>query len=88
MPAHFFTAGWSYDDWVGYFYPRKQSKSFNYLTYLAQYMDGTEVNSSFYAVPRRDYVKKWLETTPPTFLFSFKLLQTLTHGYPKEATPE
>ena len=42
------TAGWSYRDWEGLFYPKPRPRGFDPLAYVARYMDVVEVNSTFY----------------------------------------
>src|SRR5260370_522374 len=41
-------AGWSYPDWAGYVYPSRRAKGFHEATYLAEYFDTIEINTSFY----------------------------------------
>jgi uncharacterized protein YecE (DUF72 family) len=38
-----------------------------------------ELNSSFYAIPSPETVKRWAEATPPGFLFDVKLHRLLSH---------
>jgi hypothetical protein len=45
------TAGWSYPDWKGQVYPTPQPRGFEPLSYLAQYVDAVEVNSTFDRMP-------------------------------------
>jgi uncharacterized protein YecE (DUF72 family) len=75
-------AGWSYDDWAGRVYPRRKPAGFHPLAYLAQYVDCVEVNSSFYALPRPDYARRWIELVEPfpDFRFTVKLHGAFTHG--------
>src|ERR1700693_5614323 len=40
-------AGWSYSDWAGYVYPVPRPKGFHEATYLAQFFDTIEINTSF-----------------------------------------
>ena len=46
-------AGWSYTDWAGYVYPTRRAKGFHEATYLAQFFDTIEINTSFYGPMRR-----------------------------------
>ena len=46
--VHVGTAGWSYSDWEGVFYPRPHPRGFDPLEYLSRYVDVVEVNSTFY----------------------------------------
>ena len=41
-------AGWSYPDWAGYVYPSRRRKGFHEATYLAEFFDTIEINTSFY----------------------------------------
>lgn len=49
------------------------------LTYYSSLLNSLEVNSSFYKVPQAATVKKWAESVPENFLFTFKLWQEITH---------
>jgi uncharacterized protein YecE (DUF72 family) len=75
------TAGWSYPDWRGVFYPQKRPRGFDELSYLATYFDCVEVNNTFYRPPVEKWVTSWLRRTAdnPDFTFAFKLHQDLTH---------
>ena len=74
-------AGWSYSDWAGYVYPTRRPKGFHEATYLAQFFDTIEINTSFYGPMRADHAKLWLErvSANPRFLFTAKLWQKFTH---------
>ena len=77
-------AGWSYPDWSGYVYPTRQPKDFHQATYLAEFFDTIEINTSFYSPIRPDHAKNWLDRVAanPSFLFTAKLWQGFTHGSP------
>ena len=47
-------AGWSYPDWAGYVYPSRRAKGFHQATYLAEFFDTIEINTSFYQPLRPD----------------------------------
>ena len=74
-------AGWSYPDWVGYVYPSRRPKSFHEATYLAQFFDTIEINTSFYSPIRPDHAAQWLDrvSANPNFVFTAKLWQRFTH---------
>jgi uncharacterized protein YecE (DUF72 family) len=74
-------AGWSYSDWSGYVYPSPRPKGFHEATYLAQFFDTIEINTSFYHPMRADHAKQWLDRVAanPRFLFTAKLWQKFTH---------
>jgi len=42
------TAGWSYADWNGVFYPKPMLRGVDRLTYITRYFDVVEINSTFY----------------------------------------
>jgi uncharacterized protein YecE (DUF72 family) len=74
-------AGWSYPDWSGFVYPSRRSKSFHEPTFLAQFFDTIEINTSFYQPIRPDHAAAWIELVAanPAFLFTAKLWQRFTH---------
>ena len=74
-------AGWSYPDWSGYVYPTRRPKGFHEATFLAQYFDTIEINTSFYAPMRADHAKGWIDRVAanPRFVFTAKLWQKFTH---------
>jgi uncharacterized protein YecE (DUF72 family) len=59
------------------FPPEYQDKS--RLTYYASLFNSTEVNSSFYKIPMAATVRRWTESVPPGFRFTFKLWKEITH---------
>jgi len=76
------TAGWQYKDWQGIVYPPKpRPRGFNELSYMAEYFDALEINSSFYGAPRPASAKKWIESVShnPAFRFTAKLFHSFTH---------
>ena len=74
-------AGWSYADWAGIVYPSRKPRGFHEATYLAEYFDTIEINTSFYQPPRSDLCAEWLDrlAANPRFLFTAKLWQKFTH---------
>lgn len=75
-------AGWSYPDWEGPVYPTRKPRGFHPLRFLAEFVDGMEVNSTFYALPRAESVARWAQMVEhvPDFRFTAKLYQGFTHG--------
>jgi uncharacterized protein YecE (DUF72 family) len=72
-------SGWNYAHWRnGVFYPARCPAS-RWLPFYAERFDTVEVNSSFYRLPRRDAVARWVEQTPSDFLFAVKVSRYLTH---------
>jgi uncharacterized protein YecE (DUF72 family) len=75
-------AGWSYPDWEGKVYPLVKPRGFHVLSFLSRYFDCIEVNSTFYAMPRREHAERWVQlvTDRPRFRFMVKLNRDFTHG--------
>jgi len=80
-------SGWSYDDWVGPFYPRGTSPS-EFLERYARVFRTVEVDSSFYRPPPPTMIRRWAERTPPGFRFSLKIPRGVTHASEADSTPE
>ena len=72
------TSGWSYDHWIGPFYPKKL-KSYDDLHFYAEHFTTVENNSSFYRIASEATYKKWANVTNDNFVFSLKLNKTFTH---------
>ncbi len=75
---HIGTMGWSYDQWVGNFYPLG-TKAVDFLSEYAKNFHTVEIDSTFYRVPHSETVKKWKDRTPKTFIFSAKFPRAITH---------
>jgi len=92
LPKNLFvgTAGWSYPDWEGIFYPRKKPRGFDELRYLARYFNAVELNNTFYRPPLANYAKRWVERTADAgrFHFTLKLWQRFTHERQQPYTNE
>lgn len=78
------TAGWSYEDWEGIFYPpgMRQRKT-HPVEYLARFFDTAEINTSFYGPLKPELVKLWcrrVAAVNPEFLFTAKLYRAFTHS--------
>lgn len=80
---HVGSAGWSYKDWVGPFYPKGMTSD-KFLKYYSKYFDIVEINSTFYDIPDISTIKKWSSEVPESFRFSVKVWQKITH----ERNPE
>jgi uncharacterized protein YecE (DUF72 family) len=72
-------SGWNYAHWRDdVFYPPRLPAS-RWLEHYTQFFDTVEVNATFYRLPKRSSVARWVEQTPPDFLFSVKASRYLTH---------
>jgi uncharacterized protein YecE (DUF72 family) len=82
------TAGWSYKDWDGIFYPSGMSSGMSRrkqhaLEYLARFFDTTEINTSFYGPLKPELAKLWcrkVATVNKNFVFTAKLYRAFTHS--------
>jgi uncharacterized protein YecE (DUF72 family) len=72
------TQGFSFDDWVGPFYPTGTSKK-RYLEEYSQHFPTVEIDSTFYGVPRDSTVQGWADRTPSEFRFAAKFPKLITH---------
>lgn len=72
------TAGWSYDDWDGVFYPSNLAPA-ERLRYYASHFRSVEIDSTFYGIPARKTVQHWYQRTPDDFVFAAKFPRTITH---------
>jgi len=72
------TSGYSFDDWVGTFYP-PGTRSGDYLGYYARHFPVVEVNSTYYRVPEPGTLAAMERKTPDGFRFVVKLHQAFTH---------
>ena len=78
------TAGWSYKDWEGVFYPPgMQRQKRHALEFLAQCFDVVEINTSFYGHIKPELAKLWgrkVDAVNPKFVFTAKLHRSFTHS--------
>ena len=74
-------AGWSYPDSPGHVYPADVPRKFDALSYLAQYFDTIEINSTFYHPQGPKTCASWVKRVAhnPEFRFTAKLWQRFTH---------
>jgi uncharacterized protein YecE (DUF72 family) len=75
-------SGWSYDDWVGKFYPMELAKKKSeWFSYYADYFNSVEINSTFYRPPNDYLVNSWIMKAKPyqSFEYSVKMPQLVTH---------
>jgi uncharacterized protein YecE (DUF72 family) len=72
-------SGWNYAHWRnGVFYPPRLP-AHEWLRFYAQHFDTVELNNTFYRLPRREAVARWVRESPPDFVFAVKVSRYLTH---------
>ena len=75
-------SGWSYDDWVGKFYPMELAKKKGeWFSFYAGYFNSVEINSTFYRPPNDFLINSWIMKAKPYsgFEYSVKMPQLVTH---------
>jgi uncharacterized protein YecE (DUF72 family) len=72
------TSGWTYASWKGSFYP-KEMPSRKFLEFYAGEFPTTEVNYSFYHLPKPSTYRRWGELVPAGFVFAVKASRFITH---------
>ena len=70
---------WSFEDWRGTFYPSDLPDS-QWLEFYANHFPVVEIDSTFYAAPAENTIRRWVEMTPATFRFTCKLPREITHA--------
>jgi uncharacterized protein YecE (DUF72 family) len=73
------TSGYSYQDWIGPFYPQG-TKSGDMLSCYAEHFSFTEINSTYYKIPNPFMLYNMQKKTGDNFVFTVKLHQSMTHG--------
>ncbi|MDQ2977135.1 MAG: DUF72 domain-containing protein [Acidobacteriota bacterium] len=72
------TSGYSYKEWKGTFYPEKIPAK-DMLRFYSERLSTVEINATFYRMPQPSMLETWKEQVPPTFRFSLKAPQRITH---------
>ncbi|MEM0117240.1 MAG: DUF72 domain-containing protein [Conexivisphaerales archaeon] len=78
MKVYLGCSGWSYDAWVGPFYP-SGSKPADYLKLYSRVFDAVEIDSTFYRLPSSRMIQRWASSTPDNFVFTAKMPKQITH---------
>ena len=73
------TSGYSYNDWIGYFYTEGIKKN-QMLEEYSKHFRFTEVNSTYYSMPNRFMFHNLAVKTPEDFKFAVKLHRSMTHS--------
>lgn len=73
------TSGYSYMEWVdGGFYPT-DTKSGRMLPFYAKTFSVTELNYTWYQIPKDGSIERMRRQVPEEFCFTAKLIRSLTH---------
>jgi uncharacterized protein YecE (DUF72 family) len=75
--VHIGCSGWNYAAWKEEFYEGRPARL--WLQHYAQSFATVEVNNTFYRLPLKRSVARWVEETPPSFVFAVKASRYLTH---------
>jgi len=70
------TSGWSYKDWIGPFYTKKDKSM---LRAYSKTFRTVEIDSTFYMYPSKGTVMGWAKYSPESFVYSAKLPKLITH---------
>jgi uncharacterized protein YecE (DUF72 family) len=81
------TSSWADPGFVKEWYPKGMPAA-ERLPWYAERFRAVELNSSFYAVPDRNTVRRWAEVTPEGFTFDVKAHRALSrHSAPLDSLP-
>ena len=72
------TSGWIYPSWRGRFYPKELPQR-AWLGYIADHVDGLELNGTFYSLKRPSDYRAWTAVVKPDFEFAVKGGRYITH---------
>jgi uncharacterized protein YecE (DUF72 family) len=71
-------SGWQYNDWREVLYPKGCAQR-DWLSVYAAQFPTVEVNSTFYRLPKREPVARWVQQVPDDFVFAVKVSRYITH---------
>ncbi len=72
------TSGYSYNDWIGPFYPPGTERT-NFLDFYSSKFSMVELNFTYYRQPEPRILTNMLASTNSDFLFAIKAHRSLTH---------
>jgi len=75
------TAGFSYSDWRGVFYPESM-KPGDFLAYYSERFPCVELDFTYYRQPSAQSMQKMASRVPDEFRFTVKAHKTMTHEIP------
>ena len=70
---------WSYPGWVGEVYPPK-TPARDFLRVYSHHFPAVEGNTTFYAIPDKVIIDRWIAQTPVGFKFYLKFPRAITHN--------
>jgi uncharacterized protein YecE (DUF72 family) len=70
-------SGWNYAHWRDIVYKGIPSRL--WLEHYATLFDTVEINNTFYRLPLKTSVERWVLQTPPQFVFAAKMSRYITH---------
>jgi uncharacterized protein YecE (DUF72 family) len=80
LPYYLGAPLWANAHWKGTLFG-VDAKPADFLAQYARVFNAVEGNTTFYAVPSADMVRRWVDATPESFRFSFKFPRTITHQH-------
>ena len=84
MAIHVGIGSWADPEYTGVLYPDDLPAK-QRLSGYTRHFDHVEVNSSYYATPRREIVEGWVKQTPAEFTFTVKLHRAFSQSPEKTA---
>lgn len=69
---------WNHRDWHGQWFTTGPSAP-SEISQYSSIFNTIVGNTTFYSLPSEDQIKKWRDSVPPNFKFTFKLHQDITH---------
>lgn len=72
------TSGFSYEDWIGVFYPENTKKA-DMLAFYAKKFPSVELNFTYYQMPSRRTIEGLVRKVPDDFEFCVKANKAMTH---------
>ena len=87
-PVRVGTCSWADESLVKYWYPPSVRSAEARLRHYAERFDTVEVDSTYYRLPAREMVERWVERTPADFVMHVKAFAMLTrHPVKLETLP-
>jgi uncharacterized protein YecE (DUF72 family) len=71
-------SGWYYWHWKGHFYPANTPSNEMFNIYQSNF-ETVELNAPFYSWPTIAAVKTWLRQAKPSFIYTVKVCELITH---------